>query len=477
MVCLYLSAGKDFSVFQNCQGGRCRRWTSCMLTFLFCCSFIVYLFMYTNSFNDFNIPILSTLINGDRAAFWNNTLIPSSITVEYSNKTINTQSHVQSPKNISNLQFEVTPVISSKYVTPTSNSTLPPAHQLIQQNVSFPWKQRIRELIKSQTKPLLTLFTSWSDNEDKYLVHNLTTLNWLSLRPFVMPIIFTNETALTKVCERAGWVVMPLRVTAADGIPVLKYMYVDAMRKFESNFYAFANSDILFTDTLVDTLIEILHNSPKSNTFNQDNSTSHQDNSTSHQDNSTSHQDNSTSHQDNSTSHQDNSTSHNSTQYNLTSQHHTLIVGRRTNVYNVTRGDGSSWSELTSVANKRGELFRIDAEDYFITSPMYPWNDIPEIVIGRRAYDNWLVLNARKQKHHVIDATNTILAIHQTTKDGNYEGMSKSNRDYNHNLLVSLFKSLQYGLGVTICTEYQTTINEGNILITSRNLPKYCEVQ
>ncbi|KAK3600959.1 hypothetical protein CHS0354_004168 [Potamilus streckersoni] len=450
-----LRHSEPFKVFQryrqicdSSQDGRCRHCTFRLLTLFFCSSFIIYLFMYTNTFDGFDIPILFKIVQGNRIAFWNNTLYPLNDTLESLNKTLDSLSHDQNPKNISNFQFQLTQIISSTNVTPMSKSVLTSAAQLSQQNVSSPWKQRIREVTKNQTKPLLILFTSWVDSEDKYLVHNLTTLNWLSLRPFIMPIVFTNDTALARVCESAGWVVMPLRVAAADGIPVLKYMYLDAMRRFESNFYAFANSDILFTDTLVDTLIEIFQNNPTSRNSTQDNSTSHHDNSA----------------------------SHNPTQDISTSQYHTLIIGRRTNVYNMTMKEGSSWSELTTVAKKRGELFRIDAEDYFITSASYPWNDIPEIVIGRRAYDNWLVLNARKQKHQVIDATDTILAVHQTTIHGNFEGMAKNNKDYNLNLLASLYKSLQYDLGVTVCTEYQTTTNTGNILITSRNLPKYCEV-
>ncbi|KAL3860536.1 hypothetical protein ACJMK2_010652 [Sinanodonta woodiana] len=476
------------------------RWTSRLLTVLMCFSFLNLLFIYYNVTDDINIRILFKPVQGNGTAIWKITL--------------NSLSQFPNPQNISNLQFQLTLKASSTNMPPLSNSSGVPVAQVSKQKLSSPWKKWLRQLTKRQTKPLLTLFTSWTDNEDKYLVHNLTTLNWLSLRPFVMPIVFTNEISLATVCERAGWVVLPVRVTAADEVPVLKYMYIDAMRRVDSHFYAFANSDILFTDTLVDTLIQILQNSLTSKTFTQDSSTSHhdnsasnnciQDNSTSHlhnsaphkftQDNSTSHlhnsashnftQVNSTSHQDKSTSHHDNSTSykcvstsHDSTKDNSTSQHHILIVGRRTNVFNITMEEGSSWSGITNVATKRGELFLIEAEDYFITSPSYPWSDIPEVVIGRTAYDNWLVLNARKQKHQVIDATSTILAVHQTTKHGNFEGMGKKNGNYNHDLLSSRYKGLQYGLGITVCTEYQTTINAENISITSRNLPKYCEIE
>ncbi|KAK3600955.1 hypothetical protein CHS0354_004164 [Potamilus streckersoni] len=449
-----MHTGGTFNVFQRyrevCKtsyGDRCRHWTSRLLPVFLFSSFILYLFLYSNIFDSISIPLLFQTIKGDPTAIWN--------------RTLGSLSDFKNLSSIRDFHLRVPLIRSSTDLSPTSNPSSPPPIiqitekrtssiwterifklttdqrktppvQIIQQNISSPWKERIRELTKNQTKPLLTLFTSWTDDEDKYLVHNLTTLNWLSLRPFVMPIIFTNETALARVCESAGWVVLPLRVTAADGIPVLKYMYIDVMRRFESNFYAYANSDILFTDTLVVTLTDILKTNSALPTSDVNNSTS---------------------------------------------QDCTLIVGRRTNVNNITMEEGLSWSEITKVAKERGSLFQSNAEDYFITSSLYPWNDIPEIVIGRRAYDNWLVLNARKQKHQVIDATNTILAVHQTTKHGNYEGMAKKTTDYNHNLLVSLYKKIQYGWGFTECVEYQTTVTNGYISISSRKLPMYCVVK
>ncbi|KAK3582656.1 hypothetical protein CHS0354_001706 [Potamilus streckersoni] len=345
-------------------GGRCRRWPSLMLSTVLCSSLIPYLYLYYNAIGGIQIPTLLQNVQENQTAVGNSTLGSDFLDL----------------RNGSNFQFEL----------PLSRSTIASqsikAIQTINQPISSPWKKRVQELTKNRTKPLLALFTTWIDNDDKKLVHNLTTVNWLSLRPFVLPIIFTNETALAKACEIAGWVTLPLRVTAADGVPVLKYMYIDTMKKYESNLYAFANADILFTDTLVDTLVEIL----------KDTSVSHKP---------------------------------------------TLIIGRRTNVDNVTMEEGSSWNELTMVAKKRGTLFRTDAEDYFVTSPSYPWHEIPEIVVGRRAYDNWLVLNARKQKYRVIDASKTILAVHQTTNAGNHENAKKETNEYNHNLLVSLYKN------------------------------------
>ena len=111
----------------------------------------------------------------------------------------------------------------------------------------------------NESEPLLTLFTTWNQNSAKYLVHNLTVKNWLSLHPFVILAIFTNETDVGNKCRRQGWEVFPIQEAAADGIPVLKYMYRDVMTAFNTTFYAYSNGDILYTDNLVHTLISLTH--------------------------------------------------------------------------------------------------------------------------------------------------------------------------------------------------------------------------
>jgi hypothetical protein len=50
------------------------------------------------------------------------------------------------------------------------------------------------------------------------------------------------------------------------------------------------------------------------------------------------------------------------------------------------------------------------------------------VAIGRVAYDNWLVMNANKRRHTTLDATRTLIALHQTTRKGDYEGRSHPNR-------------------------------------------------
>ena len=52
----------------------------------------------------------------------------------------------------------------------------------------------------------------------------------------------------------------------------------------------------------------------------------------------------------------------------------------------------------------------------YVCCRRFPWDSIPGVVIGRVAYDNWLVLNAIQRKQVVVDVSKTVLAVHQTTK-------------------------------------------------------------
>ena len=288
------------------------------------------------------------------------------------------------------------------------------------------------KIIRNEMEPLLTLFTSWKDNSSLHLVRNRTVRNWASLRPFVIPVIITNEQGIASECRRKGWNVLPTRVTAADGIPVLKYMYDDAMAAYNTTFYSYSNSDILYTDTLIDTLVSIayrLHGSLNIESL---------------------------------------------TDYPVELvkssyiQKPMLIIGRRVNVENVTEGESLTWKDITSTARGRGELFSPLAMDYFITTRIYPWKDIADVVVGVLYYDDYLVYNALKQKHIVIDATKTLLAFHQTTSAGNYESRAHKHSLYDFKLLQKIDPHINYDAGTADCAEYYTQYQNGCIVVTNR---------
>ena len=116
-------------------------------------------------------------------------------------------------------------------------------------------------ILQNESVRLLTLFTTWTYSSNKTLLHNLTVRNWISLRPFIMPVVFTNDSAIAEECLEQGWDVLPVRVEAAGGVPVLKYMYKDVMSTYITTFYAYSNSDILYTGTLIETLASLINSS------------------------------------------------------------------------------------------------------------------------------------------------------------------------------------------------------------------------
>ncbi|XP_046361330.2 uncharacterized protein LOC124138636 [Haliotis rufescens] len=276
------------------------------------------------------------------------------------------------------------------------------------------WTRDIKEANDSlPVTPLLTMFTSWPSNDKKYEVRNITLKNWANLRPHIRPVFFSTNENDTKDIIQHGWEVLPVTKIAASGVPVLKYMYLDVIRKFKSKLYGYSNGDILFDDGLIRTLRTVVSSYfPPSNPI--------------------------------------------------------LIIGQRTNVLRVTADEGTNMDSLSTIARQRGKLFLTVAEDYFITDSTFPWGSIPGIVIGRPAYDNWLVLNSRQHNHTVVDATASILAVHQTTKAGNFEGRTRKNSNYNAGLLRNLYKSIKYAAGATSCAPLVTKRNETGVYISQR---------
>lgn len=269
---------------------------------------------------------------------------------------------------------------------------------------------------------ILTLFTTWVYEKEKFPVNNSTLFNWKML-PNVNLIVFSNSLEVKYYSEWAGFTVLPILVEAA-GVPVLPAMFTAAIKQFKSEFYGFANGDILFTRTLVDTLEHILCNLKKSRR-----------------------------------------------------QSGVLIVGRRYNVpaSHVTVEVATSWNKL-DLLSRTGSLFQSDAEDYFITDTAYPWDTFLPVAIGRRAYDNWVVAFSRYSNITVIDASESILCLHQTLESrGNFEGLGKGR--YNVDLINKLDVPYSlYGWGRTLCAGLKSWVNLcGEIVLSERHkIEKQC---
>ncbi|KAK7102326.1 uncharacterized protein [Littorina saxatilis] len=281
-------------------------------------------------------------------------------------------------------------------------------------------------IINKCALPLLTLFSTWSDKGDTELTRKLTLRNWQQLKPYVVPVLFSNSVTLRAQAEQWGWFSMPVS-NSPIGVPVLKHMYRDAMERFNTTLYAYANGDILFTDSLVDTLLAVL-TSPALPSDSQA----------------------------------------------LPSDSQALLViGRRTNVNFVTDEESATLQNVSRVG-RRGKLFIPDSQDYFITNRRFPWQSIPEFVVGRIAYDSWLTATSVTSNDiTVVDATKTLLAVHQTVKAGNWAGFSHSNKHYNWRKVEKkkFQRLIRKHLHQTTCASWKTVkaTRQGNITVTKRS--------
>jgi hypothetical protein len=92
-----------------------------------------------------------------------------------------------------------------------------------------------------------------------------------------------------------------------------------------------------------------------------------------------------------------------------------LMVSQRCNleVRKPIDFSSSSWEpQLRHIMAKRGVMAGSGAIDYFVFTKGL-WQDIPPVTIGRVAFDNWLIYEARRLGVKVIDATPSINIIHQ----------------------------------------------------------------
>lgn len=144
-----------------------------------------------------------------------------------------------------------------------------------------------------------------------------------------------------------------------------------------------------------------------------------------------------------------------------------LLIGRRTNFrMPFPLREDSRWM-LNNPATVdrtiremavRGRIFQFDAEDYFILRRgTFDWSKILDFVIGRVAYDNWLVDHAYHEGVDRVELTNTVHVVHQTGVDGNHAGHSKERPDKPWNTdLVSESGAGGYDHGQTNHCNWQT---------------------
>ena len=262
------------------------------------------------------------------------------------------------------------------------------------------------------THTLLTMFTTMKMKATKHDIFYNTLTIWAQLGPLVRMVVYVDEVDCTEwmitFISHLGWEIRVVpKVHPLIPIPIVRYMFVDAIVNYNSTFYMYANGDMLFDHSLVDTL-------SAAETY-------------------------------------------------MTEGEKVFIVGRRSN-YDIALGQRFNTLSEVTAASADSMLDHCAAIDYFITSAAgYPWKKTPDFVVGRVRFDSWLMAHAIANKLIAIDATNTLLALHQTGMEGKRESGKKDTpfRNINIEMVVGtlMFSS-------TRCTPYDTLrLDSGDVLI------------
>ena len=270
----------------------------------------------------------------------------------------------------------------------------------------------------SSDPTLLVLFSSWGYSKEKRNVHQTLLRLWASWpKSLVNPLVFTKDSKVRGMAIDAKWHVLPVGEINDNckGPPVLRGLFTDTLRIYDTSFYGYANSDIIFGNGLIRTLrfLQKIYRSSK---------------------------------------------------------RPVLIIGRRYNYDFISNHVHlKNPSEVGGLATN-GILVN-QSTDYYITNAEFPWNEVPMVSVGRLFVARAVVTYAIKHKYDVIDATKTIESVHLTTSDGNYASHSTPGRFCNYFALKeSKLRPSYLRFGHCECAKLETSFNsDGEIELRSRD--------
>ncbi|KAK2148242.1 hypothetical protein LSH36_507g00019 [Paralvinella palmiformis] len=216
------------------------------------------------------------------------------------------------------------------------------------------------------------MFTSIRDRSSRREIHGRLIKNWAALSSGLDPVLFVSpteqNTSWIDIAISPNWTVRILHALRHN-LPIIRVIVKDVLSVSSTPFVGYANADVLFDRSLLATLRYLSESLDVSKQM-------------------------------------------------------VLIVGRRRNI-DIKTIDLGSGDNLTKIISQMDNIrpFVDVAEDYFIISRRgLPWDEIPDFVVGRVGYDNWLVAKARDWNITLIDASRTVLALHQCGTDGYTSG-------------------------------------------------------
>jgi len=209
----------------------------------------------------------------------------------------------------------------------------------------------------SSSDPLITIFTAPKPftNPHISLIQRNAIQSWQHLGDEVSVLIIGDEPGMAEFAAEVGIQQIPDVTRNPLGTPLVNSIFQLARQYSTSPLLAFVNADILLTPQFVNVATQVYCQIKKF-----------------------------------------------------------LIVGQRYDLNLQQPLDFSpGWDfYLLSDVQIRGRLHPPAGSDYFIF-PRTCFTDLPKFAIGRAGWDNWMFYHARVRHFHVVDASLSVIAIHQ----------------------------------------------------------------
>jgi len=204
----------------------------------------------------------------------------------------------------------------------------------------------------------LTIFTAPKPFTNPHIatIQRNAIQSWLHLGGEVEVILVGEEAGLGEACAELGVRQLPNVTRNEQGTPLVSSIFSLARAASESDVLAYLNADILVMPEIIGVIRQVLAQVEK---------------------------------------------------FLLISQRWDLDVTQELNF-------DTAWeARLRSDVQRRGRLHPPAGSDYFIF-PRSLFHEMPEFAIGRAGWDNWMIYHALQQGWPVIDATPSLMVIHQS---------------------------------------------------------------
>lgn len=204
---------------------------------------------------------------------------------------------------------------------------------------------------------MLTLFTTLKPFTDPFIamIQRNAIQSWLSLRPQCQIILLGKDRGVKEAAEEYNVLHIPEIRHNAQGLPFISSLFSEAQKNASFPYLCYLNGDIILMDNFLHAVKRV-----------------------------------------------------------AAQQKRFLAVGRRwdltiKNSLSFVRG----WQgTLRRSVHKRGILHGNSGIDFFVF-PKRTFSRIPDLVVGRGGWDNWMIYYARRNGIPVIDITEATTIIHQ----------------------------------------------------------------